>query len=1527
MAKRTRLNMRVVILVSVLAVILLGGGLYIYIKWLPENPELHAARAESILQENPDDPEWARVIREYRTAIEAAIKKGQPQQEAEYQLKLANLLWRRANEDSTISDVEKGDLRAQTFKSLRDLQIKAPDFLEAQYRRSELELLRVKQFVAVGHENTYRILQDYLKIINPVIKRDPKNALLYTRRGEVYGYLAATRPDEYGDAAIGDWAQAVSLEPENIDYWRGLLQACINLKRMDDLRDFAEKAVEANPDSAEVLTLKAMVLQRTQADDEEVISTLKAAVAKDPDDAKPLQELASFYLNKERLADAKTAIDRAKAIAPNEANTILLDARIAREEGQHDKSLEILEKGLARLNEETIGGTGNPDEELLRRRNRERARVILAYELARRYLMEHMMRGQEASLAKAKTFHETLLKLTRGTAHQLAISGQIAFADGEWNKALTELEAARAAGLYDTQMAFTLVKLYQRLGMPDKASREIARIQTLSGGNANPQFELEYIKSLIASRRYDDAYRRMEMLVRQQPENQAASQALWALDVLRGARTDLPPGELNVDVRRWILRRADDLYVEGRVPEAMDLLNKMLERDPTDSLALPRMVQILVAVGRNEDAKALLDQAVQAAPENTAVKQWRALVEADPDQRYAIELQFIDANTEDPLAAALEKYRIAQRHRRTDEALAFLREAQEIDPNDDRVVVYLLQAALTSKDWDQAQDIIDRMQRAGNPNWQLYRGRLLALQGEQAKAIADYQTVLERGDNQAARLWLADAYFDLENYEEAQKHFRAAWHNNNRLVPAMRGLAMVAERQQQFNEVERWVALAYEEPTGRADPWIREQYLQRITQRQDPKQAISVREARLRSHPDDMLNLFLLARLYESAQMNTQAEQMYRRGLDTTGQLQWAEALATHYRSIGKVGDGVQILQEMANRAPDDEAKARVYIAWGKLLADVSETEARHMFDKAIELTPNQILPYLAKVEFLSQLGARLNLTGQEAQAVATFTECAQLIEKTLEMEDDTGRRRTLYFTYVEAGQYDRAIRGFNQLLSQNASDTLARVGLGRAYTLKGDFPEAYDQFSQVLQYDPSNAEAYRGLASMYQRQGNWAQAFRAYQDAVRNAPTDIRLKMRLALLHKNAEQTQEAADLYLQIIDDNPRYKPAYQAMISLLRDAREIDGAIQWANRAMEAFPSDVAFAVVAARLHQAKGQWPNVVGMYQRALQAEPSNGQLIRDYLQALMASGNTALANEALATYQDYPGLGPVLQAIRVALQYRADQDADAAIPGFVAALKAAAAADSTGTTGASDISAVWAIMANSLPSQKLAANMTDIVKADERNWRLNMLASEAFQQLAIDEPKYYPNAEQWGRRAATLAGDRDARLMTMKNLTRLYETGRTINQYKDDYLPKLLETYRNILDIDRYDVAACNNLAYLYVDVLGRPQDALDLIERAMERLPGSSNLIDTHAWALATMGQYKQAEEKLQDVISRTGEKTSADVLYHMGFIKEKIGDVSEARRYYIRAKDRLGKQEDNPLRTKVDEALERVTRNSQAG
>ncbi|MBS3820863.1 MAG: tetratricopeptide repeat protein, partial [Phycisphaerae bacterium] len=919
---------------------------------------------------------------------------------------------------------------------------------------------------------------------------------------------------------------------------------------------------------------------------------------------------------------------------------------------------------------------------------------------------------------------------------------------------------------------------------------------------------------------------------------------------------------------------------------------------------------------QTDQARTLLDRAIQADPDNRDLQRWRKLLDASPDERYNIELEFASQEP-DPLARALEKYRIALQYGRQDDARKYIHEAETIDAANERVIMGLYQLAIRNKQWDRAQELVGRLRDQGSPNWRVLQARLKLMQEDTDGAIQDLETALQEGERQDVRLLLGEAYRAKGNYDEAKRHFLAAWDNNRRLVAAMKGLAQVAAAQERWGDHEKWIVRAWDEPQGKADPYISNRHLELVTERQNPAEAIRAREKRYQSNPNDLANVWRLAQLYEMEQRFDKAGEMYQQGFQKTGNLVWASALAMHYARADQTAKADDIFRNLAKNVTDPQEQARVYIAWGQHLSRINESEAEHMFDKAIELASDAAFPYAAKADFLTNRARRLRTRGNDAEAKTLYADAVEMLETSLRQDgQNLARKRQLHLRQIDAGAYDEAITGFQQMLENNADDIQARVGLGRALMMKRDYDAARLQFNRAIQSDRTHADAHRSLAELYQRQGELADAFQALENAVRNAPDNIHLQMGLAQLYASAGQTNDAANAYLRVIENNPRYRPAYEGVISLLRrDRRQWKNALQWAQEARETFPSDLDFLVIEASIHRDLRQWPQVVDSYRRALDIDPGNHALTREYLTAVLATRDGQALQAAIKQYQDREDLAGVIQAVRAAWQAQQGTAAEQVIPQFVEALKNA--------RDNADILAIWAVMADAVDFRPLAENMPTIVSADERNWRLNRLAGQTLAQPG-PEAGYFPQAEEWYRRALALAGTRDDRLDVLRHMAILYEQGRNTAQYGQEYLKKAQQTYQDMLAIDRDDIVACNNLAYLYTDVLDQPKKALELIERALAHRPASRNLIDTHAWALAKAGQYDRAERKLKEIINRSGDRPSPDYLYHLGFVKEKQGAKNEARGYYkqaIQAIDRLGDQEDNPLRQKVFDALQRVT------
>ena len=108
--------------------------------------------------------------------------------------------------------------------------------------------------------------------------------------------------------------------------------------------------------------------------------------------------------------------------------------------------------------------------------------------------------------------------------------------------------------------------------------------------------------------------------------------------------------------------------------------------------------------------------------------------------------------------------------------------------------------------------------------------------------------------------------------------------------------------------------------------------------------------------------------------------------------------------------------------------------------------------------------------------------------------------------------------------------------------------------------------------------------------------------------------------------------------------------------------------------------------------------------------------------------------------------------------------------------------------------------------------------------------------------------------------------------------------------------YRHILDLSQEDIVPLNNLAWLTALRGGKASDALDLINRAIERTGPAPELLDTRAIVYLAAGQNSAAIDDLNKAIAsdRSGPK-----LFHLAqaYLKDKKRD--QARTALQEARD----------------------------
>jgi tetratricopeptide (TPR) repeat protein len=106
--------------------------------------------------------------------------------------------------------------------------------------------------------------------------------------------------------------------------------------------------------------------------------------------------------------------------------------------------------------------------------------------------------------------------------------------------------------------------------------------------------------------------------------------------------------------------------------------------------------------------------------------------------------------------------------------------------------------------------------------------------------------------------------------------------------------------------------------------------------------------------------------------------------------------------------------------------------------------------------------------------------------------------------------------------------------------------------------------------------------------------------------------------------------------------------------------------------------------------------------------------------------------------------------------------------------------------------------------------------------------------------------------------------------------------------PEAIGQYRKILSVDRNNLLALNNIAYLLANT-NQPDEALTFAQQAKEVAPGVAAVEDTLGWVLYRKGIYTAAVSYLESAAQKTDNPA---VQYHLGMAYVKVGNRERGER-----------------------------------
>jgi len=1495
MAKRKKLNKRVVIFLIVLGGIFAVGVLAVIISRLPKDPTALAAKAQAAL----DDGNYAAAVKNYMGAAKEAERAGHPlAPEYYYELARTCIDWALKDPELTLS--ARREKYAMGRNALETSLRLDPTYVDAQKYLCEL------MWSEAASTGRWR---EYVEQADKLLKLAPNDDLTYFRRAQAKGQLAQTLGGAWLDDAIADFRKAVKLKPEATDYWRAMIGLLLKMDKRDAAEQALHEAIAANPGSAEIRAMYARYLRLTDQMDA-ALEQINKAIEAEPDAAAGYLELCDYYYTQDDIPKAFEALDRARAAVPNDVAIYAKQARLYLSQRQSQQAQEVLQDGLKLLEQLAAELAGKQDDESARQLQKlRRYRVELNYLLAD-VLLDSLASAQDDQKDEIRRQIEAALQQVRRVApdspQAKKIAGRLALYDGKLNDAIEQLRAAHDGflkkGMLDPKTATLLISLYDKRGNPGEADHILDQILMIPTQRRHAPVLLLKARREMQYRRYDKALTWVKEALRVDPNNEQAKQ-LSA--VLAAAQTGGSPeealagtGQLSQQALMLLLERAQTLWIEEQRDQAIELLENLLVKAPDDLNVIAQLARMYSAEDRNDQAIKLLDEAEKRLGRNEVIEFERArLAEPDPQKQLQMLLdQAAKRYADDPLRAALAQANICAAYRQPQKELEYLRQAESIDPNSPAVIQRLFTYAIRQKDWDLAEKCASKgaeMDLDGLKGMGM-KIRIAQAQGQYDKAIQSLKEVLqERPDVKTGWATLGDCYMRTKQYDLASEAYQKAVDLDPGFAPAVIGLARSYGQAGDWTQNERWVRRAYQLPAGRRDPYIIQMYLN-YEERDADDQTISekiipARERLAKLNPQDMLNQYRLAMLYERLERFKDAEATYRKMYETASdKLTAAKLLAAFYVRSKESTEVDRLFSDMLSKAGSARDKAEIWEAWSEFLRYYSTDQALRALNKALEVDPTYTSPLRAKARLLAR---RRDWDGA-IEAMKAYLDTNPPDAKLTEND--------LILYMIKAGRQDEAIKRIDDALAANPADAHALTLKGIVAWEQSDLDKAESLFNRAIEMDPDSPLPLMYRTKLHLQRGELELAKQDLQRA-RQMSDDPALAVQLADIYRSLGNMAGAEKIYTEVLDKNPRYEDAVVKLAGLYLAARrwnDLEDLLTYGNKM---FPENVELRMIEARMWQMRGDLAKQVGAYAKAKELAPRSKTVVSSYLQALLQAGSHGLVVQTAREYESQEGWGPLMKAYRAAAFARSGNalQADSL---FADAIRQAEQGDLSAV-----LRAVSLAYGPDAALQKIAGWLS--VRPDD--WLIRFLLADMYKQAQAGKSHAdYSRAIDMHKQALALAKDPQARAAIYAELGLLYGMSGMWRQAE--------EAYKQVLQVRPNDNAALNNLAFIYVDELNEPQKAEPYAKKAYELRPGDHNVADTYGWTLAKLGRYDQAERCL---LGSLRIQPQAEARYHLGWVHEQTGRLTESLQQYRLARQLASsKPADDPIRTMIEQAIQRV-------
>ncbi len=301
-----------------------------------------------------------------------------------------------------------------------------------------------------------------------------------------------------------------------------------------------------------------------------------------------------------------------------------------------------------------------------------------------------------------------------------------------------------------------------------------------------------------------------------------------------------------------------------------------------------------------------------------------------------------------------------------------------------------------------------------------------------------------------------------------------------------------------------------------------------------------------------------------------------------------------------------------------------------KILKELGAAYVRSGDDRKALMYYEQTLAFSPRdTEAMNSMGAIYRRIGEYGKSISILQRALDEAGESADVNYNLG------FTYKEMGNYDDAIDAFESVVRENPADVLAYNHIGMIYLARKNYAKAAASFVCGLRTDPNHPILQYNLAKCHEATGQYSDAIRCYEAALRARPGWQDAVRDYGSLLVKCQKTREAADLVRRALALHPDDPALYSVLGNLYLAEYDYDNAEKNFRQAEKYAPSDIDVLSGLAEALE-KGEKPHeALRTVMRALELEPKNREMKKQYTHVLLSAGEYAEAHRNIASlYED-----------------------------------------------------------------------------------------------------------------------------------------------------------------------------------------------------------------------------------------------------------------------------------------------------